>query len=163
MKINKKGFMLAEVVIVAMVITTVLVFLYVSINRMSLAYDKRDRYYNIDAMEVAMGINDSLDSTYDSVIYYQAVPSSNSFINFYNGSNSIKYEAVAYYAKSNLTSLESLKNSLNDDYLWEYIDYLEDKVELDEYNYLIIVKLKEKDNQDNVYFYALKVGDTDES
>lgn len=161
MKINKKGFMLAEVVIVAMVITTVLVFLYVSINRMSLAYDKRDRYYNIDAMEVAMGVNDSLDSTYDSVIYFQAVPSSNSFINFYNNNN-LKYTPVAYYAKSNLTSLESLKNSLSDDYLKEYIDYLEDKLALDSYNYLVIVKLTDKDNQDNVYFYTLKVGDTDE-
>ena len=161
MKINKKGFMLAEVVIVATVITTVLVFLYVSINRMSLAYDKRDRYYNIDAMEVAMGVNDSLDSSYDSVTYYQSIPSSNSFINFYNNSN-LKYNIVSYYIKPNLTSLEWLKNSINDDYLKDYIDYLEDKFSFDDYNYLILVKLIDKNNQDNVYFYTLKVGDTDE-
>lgn len=161
MKINKKGFMLAEVVIVATVITTVLVFLYVSINRMSLAYDKRDRYYNIDAMEVAMGVNDSLDSSYDSVTYYQSIPSSNSFINFYNNSN-LKYNIVSYYIKPNLTSLEWLKNSINDDYLKDYIDYLEDKFSFDDYNYLILVKLTDKNNQDNVYFYTLKVGDTDE-
>ena len=60
MKLNKKGFMLAEVVIVASVIAGILITLYISLNRVAAAYEKRNRYYDIDAMQVAMEINDAI-------------------------------------------------------------------------------------------------------
>ena len=163
MKMNKKGFMLAEVVIVATVISTILVFLYISINRMSIAYDKRDRYYDIDAMYATMGINDSLDNSYDDVQYYRAI-SNNSFIIFYNNNN-LKCTINAYYVKSSLASLGLLKSSLgnNESDLKEYIDYLEDNIEFENYNYLILAKLIDKNDQDKIYFYTLKVGDSNEA
>ena len=44
MKLNRKGFMLAEVVVSASVVAVVLVTMYIGINRMTAAYDKRNRY-----------------------------------------------------------------------------------------------------------------------
>ena len=164
MKLNKKGFMLVEVVIVATVISTVLVFLYISINRMSDAYDTRNRYYDVDAMEAAMELNDSLDNTYESTQYYTQIPSNNRFVRFYNNSSSINNTIEAYYVKSNLVSITQLYDSQNvDNYLKEYINYLRDKINFQSYNYLLIVELKDKNvsdlGLDNVRFYTLKVGD----
>ena len=53
--------MLAEVVISASVVAVVLVTMYIGINRMTAAYEKRSRYYVRDAQQVAMDINDGLE------------------------------------------------------------------------------------------------------
>lgn len=166
MKLNKKGFMLIEVVIVATVISTVLIFLYISINRMSNAYDTRNRYYDIDAMQAAMEINDSLDNEYVNTQYYTPIPSDNRFISFYNSSG-INNTIEAYYVESNSLSVGKLLNDNNiDNYFKEYIKYLMDKLDFDKYSYLIIVELKDKNVSslalDNVRFYTLKVGDINE-
>lgn len=47
---NNKGFMLAEVVIVSTVIVTTLVALYASSSKLSILYEERSRYYNIDGI-----------------------------------------------------------------------------------------------------------------
>ena len=73
MKLNRKGFMLAEVVVSASVVAVVLVTMYIGINRMTAAYDKRNRYYDLDAQQVAMEVNDALvrnmnfDSLFDII------------------------------------------------------------------------------------------------
>lgn len=173
MKLNKKGFMLAEVVIVATVITTVLVFLYISLNRMSNAYDTRNRYYDLDAMYAAMEINDILPSeSFDSSVvpYYISLIDNNGyqfveeFADFYSNTGYNLNEV--YYVKSNIVSLEKLNESISNEntYLKDYISYLKDNIEFDKYKYLIIVELEKKD-ADDVYFYTLKpkVGDTSET
>ena len=170
MKINKKGFMLAEVVIVASVITTVLVFLFISINRMSNAYDTRNRYYDIDAMQAAMEINDilaeELPADEDIADYIDLIDNNGyqqieAFAEFYS-TNVYSLNGV-YYVKSNIVSLEQLNISLSNEkiYLKEYISYLKDNISFDDYEYLIIVELKKEDD-DDIYFYTLKVGDKNE-
>ncbi len=57
-KLGRKGFMLAEVVVVSAVISTVLVTMYIAINRVSSAYETRNGYYDIDALFFAEEIND---------------------------------------------------------------------------------------------------------
>ena len=57
-KLGRKGFMLAEVVVVSAVISTVLVTMYIAINRVSSAYETRNSYYDIDALFFAEEIND---------------------------------------------------------------------------------------------------------
>ena len=44
MKLNRKGFMMAEVVVVSAVIVTVLETLFTGINKVSTAYEKRNKY-----------------------------------------------------------------------------------------------------------------------
>jgi len=176
MKLNKKGFMLAEVVIVASVITTVLVFLFISINRMSNAYDKRNRYYDIDAMYASMEINNILmrdnyideyienDRDYISFLNNQESQGVDEYYDFYFNTG---YDLVGvYYVKPSLESINKLNNSINNDntYLKDYISYLKDNISFTNYKYLIIVELK-KNDEDDIYFYTLKVkvGDTNET
>ncbi len=161
MKMNKKGFMLAEVVIVASVVSTVLIILYISLSKISSAYDTRNKYYDIDAMYAAMAINDVLDNSYNNVNNYQKIEN-NKFIQFYK--NEVNTSIEAYYVKSDKAILETLKNSLDSgtQSFKNYIDYLEDKIEFNEFSYLIIVKLQ-KNTNDDLYYYTLKVGDGNEA
>ncbi len=170
MKLNKKGFMLAEVVIVASVVSTVLVFLYISLNRMSSAFDKRNRYYDIDAMYITMEVNNILIKNNNLDDYsndnYKDLLADNindeviKFKNFYNNNTSYTINKV-YYLKSDAVPLEEINSlTINDDNLKDYIKYLEDKIEFDKYKYLIIVELSK--GNDDVYYYTLKVGETNE-
>lgn len=168
MKLNKKGFMLAEVVIVAAVVSTVLVFLYIALNRMTLAYNTRNRYYDIDAMYVAMEVNDILikndeieNYTNDNYKNLLEVSALNDYKQFYN--TNIGYTLKkAYYIESDNIIIEQLNESINNDqYLKDYISYIKDKIAFDNYNYLILIELQ-KENADDIYFYTLKVGDINE-
>ena len=57
MRLNKKGFMMAEVVVVSVIICTALVTLYTGINRVSNAYKIRNKYYDINALYMAEKAN----------------------------------------------------------------------------------------------------------
>lgn len=167
MKLNKKGFMLAEVVIVASVVTTILVSIYVALNRTTSAYETRNRYYDIDAMYVAMEINniikrtnpefinnnsalslsdDSLDSYNDFKTEY------NKFISFYNA-YTYTVDKV-YYCPHEITVLNGINTGDPD--FQKYREYLLDKLDFtdDSIKYLVIVEL-EKENG-NKYYYTLK-------
>lgn len=160
MKLNKKGFMLAEVVIVASVITTILVSLYISISKISQAYDKRNKYYDIDAQQVAIEINDSLSDQLPTDVVRELDDDDINFKNRYNNQTKKKIK-LAYFIKSDTDSIDQLKKSLDDEIaLKEYIDYLEDNIDFEKYNYLILVELE---FDSDFYFYTLKVGDTNES
>ena len=63
MKLNRKGFMMAEVVVVSVIICTVLVTLYTALARINNAYDTRNRYYDIDTLYFTEEINYSLISS----------------------------------------------------------------------------------------------------
>lgn len=167
MKMNKKGFMLAEVVIVASVVSTVLVFLYMALNRMTLAFDTRNRYYDIDAMYVAMEVNNILvknneinnymNDNYKDLLEVSVLEK---YKKFYNNTGFLIKEV--YFLKSDNVKLVQLEESINNNqYLKNYISYLKDNIEFNKYNYLIIVELQKKD-ADDVYFYTLKVGDESE-
>lgn len=124
-KVNRKGFMLAEVVVVASVIATVLVTMYIAVNRMSSAYELRNKYYDLDAMYLSMEANDMLLRNNSS--FYKntsAVELKNNYV--YN--NSYYYTSSDYYA-FNVTGLEAIKSSNNDyDIKFYYAPYTYDGV-----------------------------------
>ena len=59
MKLNRKGFMMAEVVVVSVIICTVLVTLYTALARINNAYDTRNRYYDIDTLYFTVSANNT--------------------------------------------------------------------------------------------------------
>lgn len=172
MKMNKRGFILSEVVIVAAVISTILVFLYISLNRMSQAYETRNRYYDIDAIYATIEINNILNEgnyietyTEQNLHYINLINNDGNddvkaYKNFYSNTNYTINEV--YYAESNIESLKGLSNELNDNKfdLKDYIDYLKDNINYNNYDYLIIIELKKGDD---LYYYTLKVGDSNET
>lgn len=167
MKLNKKGFMLAEVVVSASVIAVILVTLYIGLNRMTSAYETRNRYYDIDAQQVAMEVNgalirgDYLDSANRSsgYIYDMSDEIADEYLDFYDqlkenfGYNDIKV-FFSLYDDDNLGELKGVYTSVS---FGNYIDYLLNKIDFNEsYSYFIVVELQKKDVND-CYYYTLKV------
>ena len=109
MKLNKKGFMLAEVVVSASVIAVILVTLYIGLNRMTSAYEKRNRYYDIDAQHVAMEVNDALiRGNYLDSVKSSANTSSNYIYNMSDGF-AADYQGFPDQLKSNFDSKNDAK------------------------------------------------------
>ena len=90
-KLNKKGFMLAEVIVVSVVIVTVLVTLFTALNRLISAYDTRSTYYDIDAAYIAVDVNDMLTLN-GSINYVLSKNKSGRLINILNQDDYMDYE-----------------------------------------------------------------------
>ncbi len=142
--------MLAEVVVVSAVISTVLVTMYIAINRVSSAYETRNNYYDIDALFFAEEINDLIkdkDPPKDPELLL--------------GDLSAAYESLGYKEAANgyYITPSTLNNNIEGKQtLKDFISYLKTKLSNDNnYNYIIISELCTTD--DDCHYYALKVGD----
>ena len=161
MKLNRKGFMLAEVVIVSIVIATVLVVLYAGLKNVSSAYETRNRYYDIDSLYSAMDINDILIKNNSSFINSNTaieLTNDNDINEFYEFYKNTGYSIKSYLSPYNSMQMQSLKN-LNDNVtFYEYIDYLDGNINFNEdYDYIIIVERTNINDKDDCYYYALKL------
>lgn len=171
MKLNKKGFMLAEVVVVSVVIATVLVTAFTALSRLSSAYETRNRYYDIDAAYMAIQANDIIvkDSNVNNFVKEDKLldlckeereiedylkqtfdKKTNTLINFY----------FSPYKKTKLVSTSITTNSKQT--FKDYLSYLSNNLNFDEkYTYLIITeRCNIVDNvvdENDCYYYALKV------
>lgn len=136
--------MLAEVVVVSAVISTVLVTMYIAINRVSSAYERRNNYYDIDALFFAEEINDLIK---DKEL------SGNQKLSL--GDLSAAYESLAY-TEANGYYIDSLDDNIEGKQtLKDFISYLKNKLNNNN-KYIIISELC---TDDNCHYYALKVGD----
>lgn len=159
MKFGRKGFMMAEVVVVSVVIAVVLITLFTGLNRVSSAYEKRDRYYDIDALYLAMMANDILIKSGDINTIIKTGNSIkitnndvNLLLNTYNNDDVNLYFSL--YEKGKIDKLKDL--STTKETTKEFIDYLGTKFDFnDDYNYVIISEICK--NDDDCYYYALKV------
>lgn len=159
MKFGRKGFMMAEVVVVSVVIAVVLITLFTGLNRVSSAYEKRDRYYDIDALYLAMMANDILIKSGDINTIIKTENSIkinnddvNQLLNTYNNDDVNLYFSL--FGKGKLTELKKLPTTKET--TKEFIDYLGTKFDFnDDYNYVIISEICK--NVDDCYYYALKV------
>lgn len=180
MKINRRGFTLAEVVVTSVTVATILTTLFVGLNRMTKAYETRNRYYSIDAMYAAMEVNDMikrLDSTgkasfedtlnRDGVLLtYRFFDGFQIFDELYD--SAFSYDIFAYVVKNNENSLDKLKKLNENDVqfsgyvktetLDEYIEYLKGNIDFNiNYSYLVILELRNSSDINDCQYYTLKV------
>lgn len=141
-KLNNRGFMLAEVVITSSVIAATLVTLFITLSKVRSSYERRDRYYDLDAQQIAIEASKVSTSEYGSII---------SLVDDYNLFDSIK---INRYNKNSL--VVSLPEGASQSYI-DYIAYLNDAIDVTETGYtdIIVVELLKQDI--NYYYYALKV------
>lgn len=163
MKLSCKGFMMAEVVVVSVIICTVLVTLYTSLVRINSAYDTRNRYYDINTLYFTEEINDIL--IYNNSIN-EFISSGNSRLVDLNGlSNNFNsmYDITdsgfirmyfSLYDKNKISTLKSIVGTTNT--FNEYVSYLEDHFDYsDDYEYMLITEMCR--NSDDCYYYGLRV------
>lgn len=171
MKLGRKGFMLAEVVVVAVVIATVLVTLYVGLNNMSSAYETRNKYYDVDSLYIAMEINDILIrensiNSFDKNNVTLLSDYVSNFESFYE--NNIKYNITSYFVPYKSSEdgttytlqkgIDKLKSMVVNSTFKDYIDYLSGNLIFDDdYDYIIIVERENINDEDDCYYYALKL------
>lgn len=164
MKLGRKGFMLAEVVVVAVVIATVLVTLYTGLNNVSSAYETRNRYYDVDSLYVAMEVNDILiRNNYlgingNDVIRLRTKSVVMNFEQFYY--QIVGDNVISYFIPYNAEGLLTLKNgyAAKTQTFIDYLDYLSDNLNFeDDYDYIIIVERRQNNDIDDCYYYALKL------
>lgn len=176
MKNDSRGFMLAEVVVVSVIISTVLVTLFTGLNRMSTAYETRNKYYDIDAAYIAQGINDIVikndyisdlasDGTPILLTYKYSEISEyvNTIIDEYDPNQ--KVNAYLIFANMDfygidITDLPDLlsnrnPNSSDNETFIEYLNYISQNIIPENYTYFIIVELQK--DVDDCYYYTLKV------
>lgn len=173
MKIGRRGFMLAEVVVVSVVVVTVLVTLFTGVNNVSSAYETRNRYYDVDSLYIAMEINDIIiDEKIISVLQTNNnvtnlknnVANSErmtNYVNFYEDKDKGTGNVInsLYFVPYDVDKLNSLKNEENININFkDYITYLSGNLDFSEdYDYMIIVERYENNNIDDCYYYALKL------
>lgn len=158
-KIGNKGFTLVEVVIVSVVIVTILVTLFIGLNRTSEAFATRNRYYDIDTLYIASNVNkllikeDSTNNFLSSDYSYL-----NDITRVQNLLSSYNYSAInAYSVKYKSSSIVSLKGEVTNQTFKDYLDYLSYHLDFNsDYTYMIVTEVQ-KDNSDDCYYYALKV------
>lgn len=145
--------MLAEVVVVSAVISTVLVTMYIAINRVSSAYETRNSYYDIDALFFAEEINDLIK---DKKLQTDSNPKL-SLGDLFTAYQSLGYkEANGYYiTPSTLNNTIEGKQTLKD-----FMSYLKTKLSNDNnYKYIIVSELCTTDDDCRYYALKVKVGD----
>lgn len=155
-KLGRKGFMLAEVVVVSAVISTVLVTMYIAINRVSSAYETRNSYYDIDALFFAEEINDLIkdkglqtDSNHKLLL--------GDLSTAYQNQDYLNYKkANGYYiTPSTLNNTIEGKQTLKD-----FMSYLKTKLSNDNnYTYIIVSELCTHDDDCRYYALKIKAGD----
>ena len=157
MRLNKKGFMMAEVVVVSVIICTALVTLYTGINRVSNAYKIRNKYYDINALYMAEKANLYLINTSNInklITNNKSVkisdPNLNNITNIYKSNNSDSTTNI-YFSMYNKNSINGINVTFKDfiTYLDGHLDYNE------EYNYIIISEIC--NDKDDCNYYGLKV------
>lgn len=149
--------MLAEVVVVSAVISTVLVTMYIAINRVSSAYETRNSYYDIDALFFAEEINDLIK---DKELQTDSNPKlSLSLGNLSTAYQSLGYKANGYYiTPSTLNNTIEVKQTLKD-----FMSYLKTKLSNDNnYTYIIVSELCTPDDDCRYYALKVKVGDNND-
>lgn len=140
--------MLAEVVVVSAVISTVLVTMYIAINRVSSAYETRNSYYDIDALFFAEEINDLIKDK---------GPQTDSNSKLLLGDLSTAYQSLGYKANGYYITPSTLNNTIEGKQtLKDFMSYLKTKLSNDNnYKYIIVSELCTPD--DDCRYYALKV------
>ena len=149
MKLNNKGFMLAEVIISASVIIVTLVSLYAGFARVYKAYEIRSTYYDADSVYALKTISDYFIDEMVFNNYISGINNTNRYVEFKEiGTPSNKIDAFInkmienynfkhfYLTRYNSDYLESIESISSD--LKEYIDFLDSDKVIDNSNYKYI-------------------------
>lgn len=164
MKLNRKGFMMAEVVVVSVIICAVLVTLYTSLVRINNAYDTRNRYYDINTLYFTEEVNDILIyngyiNEYISTNNSKEIDLSNVFSNdsnFYSAYNIDTGSIKMYFSLYDANSVGSLAGMNSNTTFKDYISYLKEHFDYTEkYEYMLITEICK--TGDDCYYYGLRV------
>lgn len=139
MKLNKYGFMMAEVIVVSSIVLITLTSLYMSYNKIYSAYKTRINYYDVSIIY-------ELDQIRRTNAI--AVPTTNTKIKDDEENNTTVYAIPLLNNKIKDTKLNNENVTFS-----EYLDYLSKSLNIDKYNYILVMEKCNTDNKDCKYGY----------
>jgi Tfp pilus assembly protein PilE len=100
-KMNNKGFFLAETIVAVTIVAAVLVIFYTQISVLYRNYERNGKYYTVEALHAARNISTYIDQNYTDKPIGNSITSANPIIDITNYS----FDTTGYYI--------SLVNNLN--------------------------------------------------
>lgn len=140
MKLNKKGFMMAEVIVVSSIVLITLTSLYMSYNKIYSTYKKRINYYDVSIIY-------DLDQIRRNEVI--ATPTNNTKIIKDSESNTTVYAIPLTNNKITDTNNLSQENTTFN----EYLEYLKNSITVDNCNYILVMEKCDKANKECKYGY----------
>lgn len=160
-KLNKKGFMMAELVVVSAIILVTLVSLYTSYNKIYSIYKSRVGYYDVATL-YRVGYYRDLLSEYDVMADLVNKAKSDKIVAINNGNefnNMIKTAlngAAPPNAEDNVFLVYNNKKKIDSSIFGgikvnatfrDYVDYLTDSIDFSDFEYMLIMeRCKSKDS-----------------
>lgn len=137
MKLNKKGFMMAEVIVVSSIVLITLTSLYMSYNKIYSTYKKRINYYDVSIIY-------DLDKIRRNVVI--DAPTNNTKID--SESNTTVYAIPLTGNKITDTDLSQENTTFN-----EYLEYLKNSITVNNCNYILVMEKCDEAKKECKYGY----------
>lgn len=158
MKLNNKGFMMAEVIVTCSIVVITLVGLFTSYSKAYLRYKERSNYYNVDN---AYACNYLKDLLIENNILYNNTASYYYIDNTINDKisvllNNYNITSVIVVDLSQTTTIEGLiTDSMSNTYK-DYLKYLNNSIvyDLTQEKYLLIMERQKVVNDTTNYYYG---------
>lgn len=132
MKLNKKGFMMAEVIVVSSIVLITLTSLYISYNKIYSTYKKRINYYDVSIIYDLDKIrrNTAIDE-----------PTNNTKIenDVISEPNTTVYAIPLPITDNKITDLSQENTTFNTTFN-EYLEYLKNSITVNNCNYILVME-----------------------
>lgn len=141
MKLNKKGFMMAEVIVVSSIVLITLTSLYMSYNKIYSTYKKRINYYDVSIIYDLDQIrrNEEIDA-----------PTNNTKINIKDSESNTTVYAIPLTDNkiTDNTNLSQENTTFN-----EYLEYLKNSITVNNCNYILVMEKCDEAKKECKYGY----------
>ncbi len=158
MKVNNKGFMMAEVIVTCSIVVITLVGLFTSYSKAYLRYKERSYYYNVDNSYACNYLRDLLIEnnilyTNNASYYYISSTANNDIDVLFNNYNITNAIVVDLSQTNNIEGL--VTDTMNNTYK-DYLKYLNNSIvyDLTKEKYLLIIERKKVVNDTTNYYYG---------
>lgn len=158
MKVNNKGFMMAEVIVTCSIVVVTLVGLFTSYSKAYLRYKERSNYYNVDNAYACNYLKDLLienNILYNNTAsyYYISSTANNDIDVLFNNYNITNAIVVDLSQTNNIEGL--ITDTMNNTYK-DYLKYLNNSIiyDLTKEKYLLIIERKKVVNDTTNYYYG---------
>ena len=145
MKLNKKGFMMAEVIVVSSIVLITLTSLYISYNKIYSTYKKRINYYDV-----------SIIYDLDKIRRNTAIeePTNNTKIenDVISEPNTTVYAITLPITDNKITDLSQENTTFNTTFN-EYLEYLKNSITVNNCNYILVMEKCDEANKGCKYGY----------
>lgn len=141
MKLNKKGFMMAEVIVVSSIVLITLTSLYISYNKIYSTYKKRINYYDV-----------SIIYDLDKIRRNTAIDASTNNTKIDSESNTTVYAIPLPITDNKITDLSQENTTFNTTFN-EYLEYLKNSITVNNCNYILVMEKCDEAKKECKYGY----------